>query len=431
MLRTTAVALLAASALSPLALAQTTRDNRAGLDRPQSCAALIAYVERGLPKPENITAEDARLVADAGDARICDDALRLARGEISTVESAPEYDAVVAERVLAVIDPDPKVTVRAPDPVVTVQRKQPSVTVDPGQPIVTVRQAAPVVKVATAAPRITVEIPKPEILVEMPDPSVRIASARPRVTIDQGPPEVTVERGEVEVKVGGGETAPVRTGVDDGSAEEARLGESRVEIRDGGEPAVSVSQAKPEVRYEIAEPKIEMGPVEEPEISFVHTGEAVVKFRQMTAEETREISTVGAGDAAERLEQAAKDEATQAQRYTVVRSSAEVESEAAETATVSVDEMVGLPVYGADGEKVGEVENVVISQGEIYAIVGAGGFFGIGEKEVALAVGDMAATEAGLVLRRIEESDLESMREVDAGAFQSVDAQTRIEIIAR
>jgi sporulation protein YlmC with PRC-barrel domain len=54
---------------------------------------------------------------------------------------------------------------------------------------------------------------------------------------------------------------------------------------------------------------------------------------------------------------------------------------------VDAETLIGLDVVNADGETIGEIDNVVIdANGEVrHVIVGVGGFLGIGEKDVAIA----------------------------------------------
>jgi sporulation protein YlmC with PRC-barrel domain len=59
-----------------------------------------------------------------------------------------------------------------------------------------------------------------------------------------------------------------------------------------------------------------------------------------------------------------------------------------------VSDFQGKAVYGTDGESIGEINDVLVTQdGSINAvIIGVGGFLGIGEKDVAV---DMSALELG------------------------------------
>jgi hypothetical protein len=65
-----------------------------------------------------------------------------------------------------------------------------------------------------------------------------------------------------------------------------------------------------------------------------------------------------------------------------------------ETGAWRVSDFQGKAVYGTDGESIGEINDVLVSQdGSVNAvIIGVGGFLGIGEKDVAV---DMTALELG------------------------------------
>lgn len=58
---------------------------------------------------------------------------------------------------------------------------------------------------------------------------------------------------------------------------------------------------------------------------------------------------------------------------------------------VDAETLIGLDVINADGETIGEIDNVVIdAEGKVrHVIVGVGGFLGIGEKDVAVAWKDL------------------------------------------
>lgn len=66
---------------------------------------------------------------------------------------------------------------------------------------------------------------------------------------------------------------------------------------------------------------------------------------------------------------------------------------------VTVDDLDDMDVYGADGEEVGDVEEVLINaSGEVVGItVEVGGFLGIGEKEVIVPLSDLNYVNGQLV----------------------------------
>jgi|HigsolmetaAR204D_1030405.scaffolds.fasta_scaffold04450_2 sporulation protein YlmC with PRC-barrel domain len=84
---------------------------------------------------------------------------------------------------------------------------------------------------------------------------------------------------------------------------------------------------------------------------------------------------------------------------------------------VSVEEMVGRNVIGADGESLGKVADVVVDpvSGEMkQLVIESGGFLGIGAKTVAV---DMAEAEIrpeeGIFLSSVTQADIEGMPEFD------------------
>jgi len=89
-----------------------------------------------------------------------------------------------------------------------------------------------------------------------------------------------------------------------------------------------------------------------------------------------------------------------------------------------VADFEGKAVYGADGESIGEINDVLVSQdGSINAvIIGVGGFLGIGEKDVAV---DMGALELGPGSPRAEaDAASANMPDVSRETTASTDTMT-------
>ncbi|WP_292289872.1 PRC-barrel domain-containing protein [Marivita sp.] len=61
----------------------------------------------------------------------------------------------------------------------------------------------------------------------------------------------------------------------------------------------------------------------------------------------------------------------------------------------TADELEGMPVYGSEGDRVGEVERIILTNdGQVETVVvDVGGFLGLGEKPVAVALDDLLAGE--------------------------------------
>jgi sporulation protein YlmC with PRC-barrel domain len=63
-------------------------------------------------------------------------------------------------------------------------------------------------------------------------------------------------------------------------------------------------------------------------------------------------------------------------------------------------QILGEDVYNNIGEKVGEINDLIVTPNKAlsYAIVGVGGFLGIGEHEIAVPVGQLKQQEGKIVL---------------------------------
>ena len=81
---------------------------------------------------------------------------------------------------------------------------------------------------------------------------------------------------------------------------------------------------------------------------------------------------------------------------------------------MSVDEMDGMDLYDASGERIGEVDDILIGDdgSTMAASLDVGGFLGIGEKDVVLPLDSLRVSEDGLVTNMSKE-ELESLPEYD------------------
>lgn len=79
-------------------------------------------------------------------------------------------------------------------------------------------------------------------------------------------------------------------------------------------------------------------------------------------------------------------------------------------ADTRVAELVGMNVVTETGNFVGEVDNFVLMQDRVQAVVGVGGFLGLGEHEVALPLGELAFDGEKLIISYSKE-ELEAMPE--------------------
>jgi sporulation protein YlmC with PRC-barrel domain len=78
-------------------------------------------------------------------------------------------------------------------------------------------------------------------------------------------------------------------------------------------------------------------------------------------------------------------------------------------------QIMGQPVYNNKDEKVGQVEDIIIAPDKAvsYAIVGAGGFLGLGKHDVAIPVTQFKVKDGKLVLAGATKDALKAMPEFE------------------
>jgi sporulation protein YlmC with PRC-barrel domain len=95
---------------------------------------------------------------------------------------------------------------------------------------------------------------------------------------------------------------------------------------------------------------------------------------------------------------------------------------------MTVNDMLGTDVIGERGENIGEVDEMVLTnEGEPAAVVGVGGFLGIGEREVAVPLARFTMEGDRLVLDSMTQGQLENMAEFDSRATESLPRERRID----
>lgn len=442
-------ALFATTALIPAAYAQDNSVNVAQIDDAAICQELITYVDENDTDATGMTGERADTIAAGEDPAICRDAMRLAIGESLDEETMASLD-VEATADIQVAVPEPEVQVQQPAPQVSVEQPQPDVNVTPGRPIVTVNQAEPVVQVTTTPPKVTIDMPKPEILVEIPDPTVDVAMARPRVSVTQPEPTVNVQQGEVQLEIGEKEI--------DQQQGEARVNveqsNATVRVNEADAPNINVAEVQPEVRYNAAQPRVEVSESGEPDIQFNQSGEANVRFQRMSAEETR-AAAAEQGQAAERETAAARTEADATERNQAAENRTEAEREsdqtmaatreteqnraqstgannaASRTTTISVADLMDRELIGENGDTIGDVENIVMRGDETYFVVGSGGLLGLGEKQVAFPVSEVYFLNDELYTPATTEDAVDDMEDYDPAGYRPLGTDQGVDIVLR
>lgn len=380
----------------------------------------------------NITEDEFRQVVESNDAQQCEtwltrvNAQISGEGEVTETERARvllEDEVIIEGRVIIDHQP-PSVQVEEQAPEVTVGRTTPDVNVTQAPMDIMIRQDAPRISFEMPQPTITIEQPAPEIIVTMPDPSVDVSNTRPQIEVRQAEPRVRVSMPEPTVELDlyqatDPENSPGieisqrqgGAGTEDAAAEPEvtmRRAEAQIIYQDGGQDQqqanVSFSRSEPSIRFEQAEPQIEVTSSGEPQINWSRTGEARVTFRDSaeqngsgqnasgTEEASNASSTLQAGqpESQANLSDQAQNRAPAVRRdgYTGV-----------EAEQVAATDLQGAVLYGVQGEEIGEIGELVMSREEAQMVVAEiGGAMGIEERRVEIPFSDLA-------ILRAEESD--------------------------
>ncbi|MCZ4261719.1 PRC-barrel domain-containing protein [Limimaricola sp. G21655-S1] len=200
------------------------------------------------------------------------------------------------------------------------------------------------------------------------------------------------EPGMVEQTDAAAATAAATATMAEGEAEMETEAEAETEMVEG-EAEMETMEA--EVETEMAEGEAEMEAMETEVETEMAEGEA--EMEAMEAEVETEMAEGEAEMEAMETEvetEMAEGEAEMTETAPVAGATGMVDREGYTTAAVSdlsTDELNGATVYGADDDNIGEIEDLVASDsGEITeAVIGVGGFLGIGEKKVAVNFEDL------------------------------------------
>ena len=148
---------------------------------------------------------------------------------------------------------------------------------------------------------------------------------------------------------------------------------------------------------------------QDPELtSFAEQTLPVLEQHLQLAQQTQEQVTAAAGQSEQPDAAAQQQESMQQQAATQPEQA------------VSVEKVLGSSVVNADGQEVGEIEDLVMDQNQVtYAVLSVGGFLGIGEKKVAVPLEDLQLGEdESYLMTSATQEQLEQMPEYDEQQFQ-------------
>jgi sporulation protein YlmC with PRC-barrel domain len=330
-------------------------------------------------------------------------------------------------------DPEVDVTQRAPE--VTVRQPEPEITVSQPKPTVDVHQPAPEITVTQAQPEVTVRIPEPQVTIRMPEPDVNVDTQQPEVQVSQPQPKIRFVRPEPKIVF---QDADAEVDVEKTQAsvdvETTKDAERNVQVS-RAEPNVNVqsSQSEAEVNVSRAEPKVTVEKAGEADVT-VEQDQArvqVTRTTQRDAERNRQqdqARSTQQGEGQDRQqEQAAATQQESDRQQEQARASQPSDADS-DVAMVREHPMYGervstildTDVYGANGDQIGDVEDIAVRDDKLFAIVKFGGFLGVGEDEVAVPFDNLSYANDRIMLHNLTEEDLETMPEFDDGEYASL-----------
>lgn len=86
----------------------------------------------------------------------------------------------------------------------------------------------------------------------------------------------------------------------------------------------------------------------------------------------------------------------------------------------TVGEVIGMEVEAINGDDVGEIDYVIAGESGIEAVVGVGGFLGLGEYTVALPLSDFAVSEDETLILSRDAEALKQMPQIDESTLESL-----------
>jgi hypothetical protein len=89
-----------------------------------------------------------------------------------------------------------------------------------------------------------------------------------------------------------------------------------------------------------------------------------------------------------------------------------------QTQAISLADLLGYDIVGADGTSLGRAQTVILSGGELYAVINAAGFLGLGEQQLALPLSDMVVRENQLVVPALTQEQIDNMGAVEPGQYE-------------
>ena len=324
-------------------------------------------------------------------------------------------DEVVIEGRVIVDQQPPNVEVDEQPAEVTVGNVTPDIGINQEPIDILIRQAAPRISFNMPQPTVQIEQAAPEIIITMPDPSVEVGNMRPQVEVRQAEPQVRVTMPEptVELDLYQAEDPETSQGIaveqrqpqegTDSAGTQPQVTMNRAEAQilyqetQQQQANVSISRGEPTIRFEQADPELEITSSGEPQVNWSQTGEPTVTFQE-SAERGENGATAqqdAAAPAGQQAEQAQTEQAQteQAQAGQTEPRGPNVRREGYEGVPadeILASELDGATVHGVQGNEVGEIGTLTLSANQPdVAIIDVGVVLGTGERRVEVPFSDL------------------------------------------
>lgn len=225
------------------------------------------------------------------------------------------------------------------------------------------------------------------------------------------------------------------TATDTGTQVESTLGDGEINATTTTPDEGATAQTEAEAQ---AQAQADVDPLRQNvEDGVAAIGDAVETVGEATIAAGEQVgdSAEAAGDAAvdtadaadEQLEDGA--EATEEALSPDATATADAEAAAAAgSAPSTAGALIGAEVASSAGEDIGEIDNVVRINGEVMAVVGVGGFLGLGEHSVALPLTELDWQGETVTAFGYTEEQLKSMDEYDSELATQLEADEQISL---
>ncbi|MFN7093605.1 MAG: PRC-barrel domain-containing protein, partial [Allorhizobium sp.] len=187
------------------------------------------------------------------------------------------------------------------------------------------------------------------------------------------------------------------------------------------------SEQQAEVQYEAEEAQVRVNRAEgEPEVRFEETEQATAQQRR--TEETAETRTAAAAN------EQVDPENTAAVEPQGPREGANIAIgvDAARDVPLTVADIKNYDIVGANGNNLGDIEEVVSVNDRLYAVVTSGGFLGLGKNRAAVPLSSLYVTDEQTLLGpNVTEQQIDGMANFDSTDYPNLPNDHTITLGAR